>query len=91
MCHYFSAIIQEGQGALEPPIEGMRVGRACANSRLATWSSTFRNLSNTISFQYNLFSLPGVFLFSTAIMLGLLFKQGTCMVISLSVTVTAPT
>jgi len=30
----------------EPPIEGKRLGRACASSRLATWPSTFRNLSN---------------------------------------------
>jgi len=30
----------------EAPIEGRRVGRACASSRLATWPSTFRNLSN---------------------------------------------
>ena len=30
----------------EPPIEGRRVGRACASSRLATWPSAFRNLSS---------------------------------------------
>jgi len=30
----------------EPPIEGRRVGRACASSRLATWPSTFSNLSS---------------------------------------------
>ena len=30
----------------DPPIEGRRVGRACASSRLATWPSTFRNLSS---------------------------------------------